>query len=98
MKKILIARSAANDLDGHIRYAEEFSEAAMAKLIRQLDQAMAALSLFPFAGRNLGRRRKFPIPGTTLVLVYRLRDDVIEITRCFDGRTNWTRHSYRSDE
>ena len=98
MKKIVIARSAANDLDGHIRYAEEFSQAAMNKLIRQLDQAMAALSLFPFAGRDLGRRRKFPVPGTTLVLVYRLRNEVIEILRCFDGRTNWTRHAVRSDE
>ena len=42
----------------------------------------------PSAGRRYREGREFPIIRTPFVLIYRVRDDTIEVVRVWDGRRN----------
>lgn len=91
MTPVAFSTAAAADLDGHLAYIAADNPAAAARYANLVASAVMTLGLFPLAGREIRNRYKFPVPGTNLVLVYRLRHGNVEITRCFDGRTNWTR-------
>ena len=68
--------------------AGENASAARAIALR-VDEAPETLGILPEAGRQLQGRRVFPVPRTSLVLIYRLRPTGVQVTRCFDGRENW---------
>ncbi len=74
-------------------YFAEFSLTAADRLTMKMDQAMLTLSTFPRGGAKARKYRTYAIPDTTLVLVYRVLSDHVQIAACVDGRQNW-RKSY----
>ena len=84
--------SAASDLTGICDYVEEHDGPAMARrLASGIYERVEALSQFPRRGRT-GRRpgtRELVLPRLPYVVVYRIRDDVVEVVRILHGAQQW---------
>jgi toxin ParE1/3/4 len=84
--------TATHDLTGICDYTQEHHGAdAARKLALRVYEAIGALSQFPCLGR-LGRKpgtRELVLAGLPFLAVYRLREDVIEITRILHGAQQW---------
>ena len=60
---------------------------------RQFDALLTALRAHPYLGREsdtVPTARQLAIPRTPFVLIYRVREDRIEILRVADSRSRWS--------
>ncbi|HET8637651.1 MAG TPA: type II toxin-antitoxin system RelE/ParE family toxin [Acidobacteriaceae bacterium] len=79
----------------HIREAREYIEIDnSAAAVRQVDRIEAAVNLlraFPMMGRT-GRRsgtRELPVPGTPYLLVYRVKQESVQVLAVLHGARDW---------
>jgi plasmid stabilization system protein ParE len=91
--RIQWTQKAFTGLQNQLDYFAEYSGAAADRLTMKMDQAMLTISTFPQGGAKARKYRTYAVPDTTLVLVYRVLTDHVEIAACVDGRRNW-RKSY----
>lgn len=87
--RIVFLLSTRQDLRWFRRYYEEiFSEGAR-QAAEQYDRTLEALASHPRLGHPspVADVREFSIPRTSFPLIYRIRDDRIEILRVFDERS-----------
>jgi toxin ParE1/3/4 len=83
---------AASDLTRICDYIHEHDgpEAARRVALR-IHEGVGSLTLFPRRGRS-GRKpntRELVFPGLPFLAVYRIREDVIEISRILHGAQRW---------
>ncbi len=85
-------KPAADDLMSICDYTEEhFGPAQARKAALALYEGAASLAVLPSRGRP-GRRpntRELVIPGLPFLIVYRVRENVIEINRILHGAQKW---------
>jgi toxin ParE1/3/4 len=79
----------------HLREAREYIEidnrAAAARQIELIEASANHLRVFPMMGRA-GRRattRELPVSGTPYVVVYRVREETVQILAVLHGARNW---------
>ena len=79
----------------HVRDAREYIEidnpAAAARQIDRIEAAVNLLRAFPMMGRT-GRRsgtRELPVPGTPYVLVYRVKQESVQVLAVLHGARDW---------
>lgn len=79
----------------HLREAREYIEfdnpKAAARQIELIEAAVHHLRVFPMMGR-IGRRpdtRELPIPGTPYMLVYRVKENAVQVIAILHGARNW---------
>ena len=85
-------KPAAQDFTRICDYIQEHGSAAAARRVAlAIYQSVESLSQFPHRGR-LGRRsetRELVLPDLPYVVVYRVREDVVEINRILHASQNW---------
>jgi len=64
---------------------------AAARMVDLIENAANHLSLFPTMGRpsKRPRSRELAIPGTPFILVYRVRNNALEILALYHGAQDW---------
>ena len=79
----------------HLREAREYIEidtpSAAARQIEIIETSVNHLRAFPMVGRA-GRRagtRELPLPSTPYILVYRVREDMVQILAGLHGPRYW---------
>jgi toxin ParE1/3/4 len=79
----------------HIREAREYIEIenpkAAARQIELIEGAINHLRAFPMIGRA-GRRagtRELPVPATPYIVVYRVKEAIVQILAVLHGARNW---------
>ncbi len=79
----------------HIREAREYIEidnpAAATRQIDRIEAAVNLLRAFPMMGRA-GRRagtRELPVPGTPYILVYRVKQESVQMLAVLHGARDW---------
>lgn len=79
----------------HVRDAREYiaidNPAAAARQIDRIEAAVNLLRAFPMMGRT-GRRsgtRELPVPGTPYVLVYRVKQESMQVLAALHGARDW---------
>lgn len=92
MKLVRWTKPAANDLTHIADYTEDHFGAAQARRAAlAIYDAVDSLSTLPMRGR-IGRRpdtRELAIPDLPFLVIYRLRGDLVEITRVLHGARRW---------
>jgi toxin ParE1/3/4 len=79
----------------HLREAYDYIQldkpSAAAHMADLIEAAADRLRLFPQMGRpsKRSRTRELPVPGTPFILVYRVKNDVLEILALYHGAQNW---------
>lgn len=82
---------AADDLARIGRYIQKDNPSAARKVVVDLYTAITELKTFPNRGR-VGRTegtRELAIPSLPYIVIYRVKDDWIEIARIYHGAQNW---------
>ena len=83
---------AARDLTEICDYIAEHSGPARARRVAlTIYEGVSSLTQFPYRGRP-GRKlntREIVFTGLPFMAVYRVREDVIEVTRILHGAQNW---------
>ena len=83
---------AVRDLTGICDYIELDRNAATARRIAlALHEAAESLAKFPFRGRQ-GRKpdtRELVVPSLPYLIVYRVREEIVEIDRILHGAQKW---------
>ena len=83
---------AAGDLTGICDYVNKHDgQEAARRVALRIYEGIGSLTQFPRRGR-LGRKpntRELVISGTPFLVVYRIREDVIEISRILHGAQRW---------
>ena len=79
----------------HIREAREYIEidnpTAATRQIDRIEAAVNLLRAFPMMGRA-GRRagtRELPVPGTPYILVYRVKQESVQMLAVLHGSRDW---------
>ena len=87
--KILWTRSALRHLSEAYNYIEIDSPAAAQQQIDRIELSLARIRSFPMMGRAGARpgTREFPIPGTSYLLLYRVREDALQVLAVLHGST-----------
>jgi toxin ParE1/3/4 len=85
------AKLAARDLERIYQYIAKDNPAAAGDVIQTLYDGCNALSAFPEHGRpsRMRGRRELVFSPLPYVAVYRLRLDVVEVTRIYHSAQNW---------
>lgn len=79
----------------HLSEAREYIEiddpAAAARQIERIELSVHQLRSFPMMGRGGMRAgtREFAVPGTPYILVYRVKEDAIQVLAVLHGARNW---------
>jgi len=83
---------AANDLSGICDYLEKRASVSVAERVaKTLFEIAGSLETFPHRGR-VGRRagtREFICGDLPYIIVYRVREDSVELLRILHGARNW---------
>lgn len=82
---------AANDLYNIVRRIHKDNSEAAVKVAETLYEGCASLRQFPRRGR-IGRiegTRELIFPELPYIVVYRIRDQVVEIVRIYHGAQDW---------
>ncbi len=89
--KIGWTEAALQHLHDAYDYIQMDKPSAAARMADLIQAATEHLRLFPQMGRPSKRpkTRELAIPGTPFILVYRVRDDVLEILALYHGAQNW---------
>jgi toxin ParE1/3/4 len=89
--KVRWTRAALNQLHEAYDYIQLDKPSAASRMVDLIDAAAGRLGLFPQMGRPSARpkTREFAIPATPFILVYRVKDDMLEILALYHGSQNW---------
>ena len=89
--KIRWSRLAAADLIGIIEFIQQDSPDASLRVGREICKAVADLGKFPNLGRagRVQGTRELPVPPLPFIVVYRLKDERVEIVRILHGAQRW---------
>ena len=82
---------AADDLQRH-RYIRRDNPIAARRVATEIyERAVASLNAFPYSGRpgRVQGTRELPLPPLPFVVVYRVRDDAVEIANILHGAQKW---------
>ena len=82
---------AANDLYNIVRYIQQDDPAAAAEVAKTLYDGCGGLRNFPHRGRK-GRIegcRELVFPGLPYIVVYQIKDQVVELLRIYHGAQDW---------
>jgi toxin ParE1/3/4 len=84
--------SAVRDLTQICDYIDQHDGAASARRVAlAIYQGVNSLARFPFLGRS-GRKpttRELPCPGLPYLVIYRIREEIVEISRILHGAQKW---------
>ena len=83
--------AAVSDLANIVQYIGQDSSDAALRVGRAVYKAVGELEKFPNLGRagRVQGTRELPLPPLPFVVVYRLKDDAIEIARILHGSQRW---------
>ena len=84
-------RTALANLDSEALYISKDNPSAASSTVTAIVRAVDNLKNYPAMGRS-GRvtgTRELAVPGTSYIVPYRVRADVIEILRVFHGARKW---------
>lgn len=82
---------AANDLYNIVRRIQLDNSAAAAQVAKTLHDGCLTLKDFPRRGRR-GRivgTRELVFPGLPYIVVYRIKDQIVDIVRIYHGAQDW---------
>ena len=84
-------RAALKQLHEAYDYIQLDKPLAAARVVDLIEAAADRLRLFPQIGRASTRpkTRELAIPGTPFILVYRVRNDMLEILAIYHGAQDW---------
>jgi addiction module RelE/StbE family toxin len=90
--KIAWLTSARHSLCLQLAYIGDDNPAAASRVRQRIHAAIQNLALFPDSGRpgEVAGTRELVVPGVPYLIVYRVRDDRVEILRLFHTSTNWS--------
>jgi toxin ParE1/3/4 len=89
--KVRWSPEAASDLIGIVQYVRQDKSDAALRVGRAIYKAIAQLREFPNLGRS-GRvpgTRELPVQPLPFLVVYRLKEDAVEIARILHGAQRW---------
>ena len=89
--KVRWTRAALNQLHEAYDYIQLDKPFAAARMVDLIEAAADRLRLFPQMGRPAARpkTRILAVPTTPFVLVYRVKNDTLEILALYHGTQNW---------
>jgi len=79
------------DLTEARAYVEFDDPSAAQRLAERILNAIDEVSTFPRIGKT-GRKRgthEFPVPSTQYIIIYRVKNTVLQILRVYHGRRKW---------
>ena len=82
---------AADDLYRIVRRIRQDNPAAAAEVAKVLHGGCSSLRNFPYRGRE-GRiegTRELVFPGLPYIVVYRIRDQIVDVLRIYHGAQDW---------
>ncbi|MDE1149094.1 MAG: type II toxin-antitoxin system RelE/ParE family toxin [Azospirillaceae bacterium] len=86
MTQVLWSDDALSDIEVHVAYIDQFNPEAANRLARALLAAGHSLAMFPQRGRpGLEPDTRELTVAWPYVIVYRVRDDMVEIARVWHG-------------
>lgn len=89
--KVLWTQAALRHLSEAREYIAIDNPSAAERQIERIEMCANRLRTFPMIGRT-GQRagtREFPVPGTPYTLVYRVKEESVEIVAVLHGARNW---------
>lgn len=89
--KVLWAQAALRHLSEAHEYIAIDNPPAAERQIERIELCANRLRRFPMMGRS-GQRagtREFPVPGTPYTLVYRVKEESVQILAVLHGARNW---------
>ena len=89
--KVRWTRSALNQLHEAYDYIQLDKPSAAARMVDLIEAAVDRLRLFPQIGRPSTRpkTRVLAVAATPFILVYRVKNDLLEIVALYHGAQNW---------
>jgi toxin ParE1/3/4 len=82
---------AAFDFTAIIQYIRQDNSSAALRVARAIYDAVAQLNIFPNRGRTgrVNGTREVPLPRLPFVVVYRVKENAVEIVRLLHGAQQW---------
>jgi toxin ParE1/3/4 len=82
---------AAFDFTAIVQYIRQDNSSAALRVARYIYDAVAQLNTFPNRGRpgRVNGTRELPLPRLPFVVVYRVRENAVEIVRLLHGAQRW---------
>jgi toxin ParE1/3/4 len=82
---------AAFDFTAIVQYIRQDNSSAALRVARSIYDAVAQLNTFPNRGRpgRVNGTRELPLPRLPFVVVYRVRENAVEIVRLLHGAQRW---------
>ena len=79
------------DFTAIIQYIRQDNSSAALRVARAIYDAVAQLNTFPNRGRpgRINGTRELPLPRLPFVVVYRVRENAVEIVRLLHGAQQW---------
>jgi len=89
--KIRWSNEAAADFIAILRYIHEENPAASLRVSERMSRTVNQLKKFPYRGRpgRLEGTRELVLPPLPFVVVYRVKQDAVEIARVLHGAQQW---------
>jgi toxin ParE1/3/4 len=83
--------SALADLDSARAFFEERNLKAAVRIANRLEEAVSSLKPFPALGRGgrLRGTREIVVSGTPLIVIYRVRENQVQIVRVLHHARKW---------
>jgi toxin ParE1/3/4 len=81
----------AFDFTAIVQYIRQDNSSAALRVARSIYDAVAQLNTFPNRGRpgRVNGTRELPLPRLPFVVVYRVRENAVEIVRLLHGTQRW---------
>jgi toxin ParE1/3/4 len=82
---------AATDFTSIVRYIRQDNPSAALRVAHAIHNAIAKLNTFPNRGRpgRIDGTRELPLASLPFVVVYRVRENAVEIARLLHGAQRW---------
>jgi toxin ParE1/3/4 len=79
------------DFTAIVQYIRQDNSSAALRVARAIYDAVAQLNTFPNRGRpgRINGTRELPLPRLPFVVVYRVRENTVEIVRLLHGAQQW---------
>lgn len=89
--KVRWSPAAAEDFARIVQYIHRENPDAAQRIARTIHESAGSLKLFPHRGRQ-GRiegTRELPLPQLPFIVVYRVKDEAVEIANVVHGAQRW---------
>jgi toxin ParE1/3/4 len=89
--KIRWSPEAAEDLTHIFHYIRDQNPSAALRVVRTVRERINTLKMFPRLGRpgRLEGTRELPLPPLPFIVVYRIKEELVEIARVIHGAQRW---------